>query len=284
MVRLLCRWDPPSSSSAIEYYIIERQTGDQEWSPVGEKIRKSRNECELEISASINGENSATVPSYFRLKAHLPNGQTSTSKATDGIILNGSKDQAVIVPEVEILSATAVQLTWKDSEEDNNGTNGSNGNNGKDKKTEKAATKYDVEKKEQVSQQQQPEKQQSQKQQPEKQQQQASPKQEPAKQQEQQRQGNKEQGQEAKTDKQKSARLEQEDTPKQAEAQWEKVTEVPISQKSVQIDSLTDAAKCEFRLVPSASIVDDETGLFHSHACATVIELDSLLPLFRGRR
>ena len=264
MVRLLCQWDAPSSSSGIDYYTIERQTGDQEWSPVGEKIRKSQNESQLEISSSINGENGATVPSYFRLKAHRPNGQTSTSKVTDGIFLNVSKDKAVIVPEVEILSATAVQLTWKDNEEDNN-----NNNNKKKNNNEKAATKYDVEKKEQVPpQQQQPEKQQSQKQQPEKQQQ-SSPKQEPAKQQEQQRQGNKEQGQEAKTDKQKSARQEQEDPPKKAEAQWEKVTEVPISQKSVQIDSLTDASKCEFRLIPSASTADDETGLFNTHACVT---------------
>ncbi|CAF4236324.1 unnamed protein product, partial [Rotaria magnacalcarata] len=35
--------------------------------------------------------------------------------------------------------------------------------------------------------------------------------------------------------------------------QWEKVTEVPLSQRSARIDSLTDANQCQFRLISSSS-------------------------------
>lgn len=43
--------------------------------------------------------------------------------------------------------------------------------------------------------------------------------------------------------------------------EWEKVTEVPLSQRSARIDSLTDASQCQFRLIPASSESEDTTKL-----------------------
>ncbi|CAF4408869.1 unnamed protein product, partial [Adineta steineri] len=77
-IRLFCKWASPSSSSAINYYTIERQIGDkEEWLPIGEKIDKLDNQTQLDISSLKDVENSINknLPSYFRLNAHLQNGQ-----------------------------------------------------------------------------------------------------------------------------------------------------------------------------------------------------------------
>jgi hypothetical protein len=46
----------------------------------------------------------------------------------------------------------------------------------------------------------------------------------------------------------------------QEQPEWEKVTEVPLSQRSARIDSLTDATQCEFRLIPTSSEEITKTG------------------------
>lgn len=132
LVRLFCKWASPSSSSTIDYFTIERQVGDQEWLSIGKKIDKFANQTQLDISSSTddNGINN-NIPSYFRLKAHLQNGQTFTSKPTDEIFINFPEGKHVIIPDVEILSPNAVQLTWNDNE------------------NEETSNIYDVEKKEQ---------------------------------------------------------------------------------------------------------------------------------------
>ncbi len=184
-VRLLCQWASPSSSSAINYFTIERQLDDNEWLPIGEKINKLENKTQLDISSSNDDEINANTPSYFRLKAHLQNGQTFTSKPTDGIFINLSQEKKIIIPDVEILSPSAVQLTWNGNENEDN--------ENEDNKNEEETNIYDIEKKE------------------------------------------------------------------EQELEWEKVIEVPLSQRSARIDSLTDANQCQFRLVPSSSEPEEPT-------------------------
>ncbi len=192
-VRLLCKWASPSSSSGIDYFTIERQLDDNEWLPIGEKIDKLENQTQLDISPfndnNNNNENeiNANIPSYFRLKAHLQNGQTFTSKPTDGIFINLSPEKNIIIPEVEILSASSVQLTWNDNENKDN--------ENKDNENEEKTNLYDIEKKE------------------------------------------------------------------EEQPEWEKVIEVPLSQRSARIDSLTDAKQCQFRLIPSLSEPEETTKL-----------------------
>jgi hypothetical protein len=119
--RILCDWVAPSSSSGMKYYTIERQLGDKEWLPTGEKIDASANQAELAISSLIsdddnNNNNNQNVPARFRLKAHLENGKTFTSKPTDEINIDLTGIQGIIKPNVEILSANSVQLIWKKDE------------------------------------------------------------------------------------------------------------------------------------------------------------------------
>jgi hypothetical protein len=193
-VRLFCKWASPNSTSAINYYTIERQLGDNEWLPIGEKIDTSENQTQFDISSSDDNnntdENNANIPSYFRLKAHLQNGQTFTSKPTDGIFINLLQEKKIIIPDVKILSPSSVELTWKDNEKEGN-ENEEHEN--EDNKNEGKTNSYDIEKKEE----QQPE--------------------------------------------------------------WEKVIEVPLSQRSARIDSLTDANQCQFRLIPSAIELEEIT-------------------------
>ena len=185
-LRLLCKWASPSSSSAIDYYTIERQVDDEDWSPVGEHIDKYANQTQLDISSSTDTNNliNENRPVYFRLKAHLQNGQIFISKPTDKIYLNSSREKGIVVPDVEVLSPSSVKLTWNnDNQEDS-----TKGNN----QQEQQSNVYDVEKKE-------------------------------------------------------------EDV-----ADWEKVTEVPLSQRSARINSLTDAEHCQFRLVPTGVEAESE--------------------------
>jgi hypothetical protein len=183
-VRLLCQWASPSSSSAIDYFTIERQFGDEEWLPVGKKIDKLENQTQLDISSLKDADHgmNANIPSCFRLKAHLRNGQTVTSKPTDEIFINLSREKKIVVPDVEILSPNSVQLTWGDNENDDNNNN-----------NEEKSNIYDIEKKE------------------------------------------------------------------EEQPEWEKVIEVPLSQHSARIDSLTDAKQCQFRLIPSVSEPEEIT-------------------------
>ncbi|CAF3015656.1 unnamed protein product [Rotaria sp. Silwood2] len=111
--RLLCEWISPSSSSGIDYYTIERQLGDKEWLPIGEEIDKKQNQIELDISSLISNDNDDNIPSRFRLKAHLANGKIFTSKPTDDIYITSTDKKNIIIPDVEVLSANSVQLTWK---------------------------------------------------------------------------------------------------------------------------------------------------------------------------
>ena len=116
-----CQWASPSSSPAIDYFTIERQLGNEEWLPIGEKIDNLKNKIELDISSSKDTDNKmkTNIPSYFRLKAHLRNGQTFTSKPTDEIFINLSQEKSIIIPDVKILSPSSVQLTWNDNENEN---------------------------------------------------------------------------------------------------------------------------------------------------------------------
>ncbi|CAF0875371.1 unnamed protein product [Rotaria sordida] len=50
---------------------------------------------------------------------------------------------------------------------------------------------------------------------------------------------------------------EQEEEEQQQESEWEKVIEVPLSQRSARIDSLTDAKQTQFRLIPSTSELEE---------------------------
>jgi len=113
---LVCEWGSPSSSSALNYYTIERQLGDKEWLPIGEKINKSHNQIELDISSLLSNDNNENVPSRFRVKAYLNNGKTFTSEPTDEMNIALITEQRFIKPDVEILSANSVQLTWTDDE------------------------------------------------------------------------------------------------------------------------------------------------------------------------
>ncbi|CAF0927437.1 unnamed protein product [Rotaria sordida] len=115
---LLCEWISPSSSSGIDYYTIERQLGDKEWLRIGKQIDKIQNQIELDISSLISDDNDDNIPSCFRLKAHLGNGKIFTSKPTDEIYINSTDKKHIIIPDVEILSANSVQLTWKKDEND----------------------------------------------------------------------------------------------------------------------------------------------------------------------
>ena len=178
LVRLFCQWISPSSSSTIDYFTIEHQLGDQEWLPIGDKINKFESQSQLDISIGHDdddddNEMNLNIPSYFRLKAHLPNGQTFMSKPTDKIFMNLFQKKNIIIPDVEILSSNSVQLTWNDNE------------------NEEKSNIYDIEKKES---------------------------QQPA---------------------------------------WEKMAEVPLSQGSARIDSLTDAEQCQFRLISSSFEPED---------------------------
>ncbi|CAF0751621.1 unnamed protein product [Adineta ricciae] len=208
-LRLLCKWASPSSSSAIDYYTIERQVSDDDWSPVGEHIDKYANQTQLDISSSTDTSNliNESRPVYFRLKAHLQNGQIFMSKPTDEIYLNSSCENNIVVPNVEVLSPSSVQLTWNDDKQ----VDSTKGNN----QQEEQANVYNVEKKE-------------------------------------------------------------EDI-----ANWEKVTEVPLSQRSARIDSLTDAEHCQFRLVPtgveSESEKVAETGAEPEPELITVHNVNELL-------
>ena len=118
LVRLFCQWVSPSSSSAIDYFTIEHQLGDQEWLPIGDKIDKFESQSQLDISIKHddNSEMNLNIPSYFRLKVHLQNGQTFVSKPTDKIFMNLLQKKNIIIPEVEILSSNSVQLTCNDNE------------------------------------------------------------------------------------------------------------------------------------------------------------------------
>jgi hypothetical protein len=113
---LLCQWISPSSSSGINYYTIERQLGDKEWLPIEENIDKSQNQIQLDIYSLLPNENDQNVPSRFRLKAHLENGKIFTSQPTDEISLHLIEGKRIIIPDVEILSANSVQLTWTNDE------------------------------------------------------------------------------------------------------------------------------------------------------------------------
>jgi hypothetical protein len=110
--RLVCEWISPSSSSCINYYTIERQLGDEEWLPIGEKIDNLQNQIKLNISSLLSDENNKNFPSRFRLKAHLENGKIFTSKPTDEIYLYLIDGKRIIIPNVEVLSANSVELTW----------------------------------------------------------------------------------------------------------------------------------------------------------------------------
>ena len=179
---------------------------------MGEEINKLQDQAQLDLSLSDENENdsNARVPTRFRLKAHLKNGQTSVSKPTAGILLYAPKDPQEIVPSVEILSPSSVQLTWDDAPKENKEENKNKNRNKNESETngtsrQTKTDRYDVEKKEAPLQQDQ----------------------------------------------------EQEEQPP---SEWEKVTEVPLSQRSVRIDSLTDASQCEFRLVPSSVVESNNTG------------------------
>jgi hypothetical protein len=112
---LLCEWVSPDSSSGIDYYTIERQLGNNEWLPVGEKINKSQNLIQLNSSSLSSGDEN--LSSRFRLKAYLNNGETLTSKPTDEILIDSTEGNGIIIPDVEILSADSVELTWKNNED-----------------------------------------------------------------------------------------------------------------------------------------------------------------------
>jgi hypothetical protein len=114
--RLLCEWILPSSSSDINYYTIERQLDDQEWLPIEEKIDKSQNQRQLDIFSLLSQEKNPNSSSRFRLKAHLENGKIFTSPPTDEINLHSIVGKRLIIPDVEILSANSVQLTWNNEE------------------------------------------------------------------------------------------------------------------------------------------------------------------------
>ncbi len=241
-VRLLCQWASPSSSSAIKYFTIERQLGDNEWLPIGEKIDKLTNKTQLDISSSDYTELNANIPSYFRLKAHCQNGQTFTSKPTDGIFINLYQEKNIIIPDVEILSPSSVQLTWNDnknedikSEENKNGYNKTEDNENEDIKNgdienednenedikNEDIKKEDVKKKDIKKKDIKPE--------------------------------------DFKKEDIKTEDFKYEEKPnmydiekkEEEQAEWEKVMEVPLSQRSARIDSLTDASQCQFRLIPS---------------------------------
>ncbi|CAF4455615.1 unnamed protein product, partial [Rotaria magnacalcarata] len=80
--------------------------------PIGEKINKLDNQTQLDMSLMNDNDEktNATTPSLFRLKAHLQNGQTITSKPTDEIFMNLCPEKNIIIPDVEVLSPSSVQL------------------------------------------------------------------------------------------------------------------------------------------------------------------------------
>jgi hypothetical protein len=85
---------------------------------IGEKIDKSQNQTQLDVFSLISDDDNPNLPSRFRLKAHLENGRILTSKPTDEINLNLIDGKRIIIPNVEILSANSVQLTWKYDEDE----------------------------------------------------------------------------------------------------------------------------------------------------------------------
>ncbi|UJR13707.1 hypothetical protein I4U23_000718 [Adineta vaga] len=126
---LVCEWSTPKSSSTVDYYTIERQFGNEEWLPYGEKIDNVENRTELGLSSLLSDQTNENTPSSFRLKAHLKTGKTWTSKPTDEINIDSLASGRFIKPDVEILSPKSVQLTWEP-------------------KGDEKATKYIIEKKE----------------------------------------------------------------------------------------------------------------------------------------
>jgi hypothetical protein len=189
--RLLCEWISPSSSSDINYFLIERQLGDQQWLPIQKKIDKSKTQTELDISSLLFEEKNQNLPSRFRLKAQLENGKVFTSKPSDEINLSLLVGKRVIIPNVEILSANSVRLTWTNEENENTNI-------------------YDIEKKE------------------------------------------------------------------AHETEWTKITKVPLSQGSAQIENLIDAQQCQFRLVPSTKEQSIKIGTIDS-----IVLLDKIFSCYR---
>jgi len=283
-IRLLCQWASPSSSPAIDYFTIERQLGNNEWLPIGEKIAKSENRTQLDIpSSNENNNNEAinpNIPSYFRLKAHLQNGQTFTSKPTDGIVIDLAREKKIIIPDVEILSPSSVQLTWNDNENEDNknknedgkhknknvkiknedvedgenkyehGENGENeyedGENGKIK-YENGENKNEDENN-------------------------GENRNEDGESEENKNEDDEEKEKSNTYDTNKKEKPNTYDTEKKEKSimydiekkedqqeEWEKVTEVPLSQHSATIDSLTDAKQCQFRLIPTVSEPEEIT-------------------------
>ena len=111
---LLCEWQLPSSSSSVStglnYLTVEWQSGDQPWTPIGDRMDGSQNQLQLDVASLPSMDR----PARFRLKAHLRNGTIVTGEPTDEINMDwiGS-----ITPAVEVLSATSVQLSWTNAEE-----------------------------------------------------------------------------------------------------------------------------------------------------------------------
>ena len=112
LVRLSCQWAPSKSSSSIDFYTIERQLDDGEWQPVGNKIDHEKNQTQIDLSLLNEEGNNKNLSSHFRLKAHLNDGQTVTSQPTDEIVLKIDDNTSAIVPDIEILSSSSVQLSW----------------------------------------------------------------------------------------------------------------------------------------------------------------------------
>ena len=167
---LLCEWALPRSSSQIEYFIIERQADGKDWSSIGENIDKTASQTALDIASLFTSNADQPTSSVrFRLKAQLNNGSTVTSEPTDEILIDTTSQQGVIIPRVEVLSSSSVQLTW----DNDDGQTPSN--------------LYDIEKR-------------------------GGP-----------------------------------------QMPWEKVLQVSLGQGTATLDQLTDAERCQFRLVPAVS-------------------------------
>ena len=96
--------------TGLDYLTVEWQSGDQPWAPIGERIDGSQNQLQLDVASLTSADRSAR----FRLKAHLRNGTTVTSEPTDDISMDW---MGSITPDVEVLSATSVQLSWKNADE-----------------------------------------------------------------------------------------------------------------------------------------------------------------------
>ena len=122
---LLCEWALPHSSSQIDYFTIERQIDGKDWSSIEEKIDRTADQTALDIASLFADNHDQPMPSArFRLKAHLNNGSTVTSAPTDEIIIDTSNEQGVIIPRVEVLSSSSVQLTWDNDQAQKQSNNG----------------------------------------------------------------------------------------------------------------------------------------------------------------